>query len=143
MIGYVLSVFCEAEQWTTNVRRNASTFQKVHKKDKASETLANVNIPQGRQPILIIDVEILLVQYSIEMDVRYNSLRRVDIKRLAFLTCYYKLRTYFRHSNFPDVRTPEGTSVARNTGFNPERVSAFYNLYEVALQNGPQGPPTV
>lgn len=114
----------------------------------------------GRKPTLSAEFEKQLVQYCIQMDERFYGLTLADVKSLAFQLADLNkiphpfnvekrsagakwLKLFLQRHPHLAKRKPQGTSMARIKGFNPDNVSKFFDILEAQLDNVDNSPTRI
>ncbi|XP_072392494.1 uncharacterized protein [Diabrotica undecimpunctata] len=152
----------ELVQGGTSIRQAARikgvSFQTVHRYVKKYQQDENVCLcPNYKvKQIFTIEQENDLCEYIIKCSKMFYGLSREDTRKLSYEAAVYNnivvpanwhtskiaLLAWMkgfqkRHSNNLSLRTPEGCSLARATGFNKFNVEMFFSKLETVLQRFP------
>lgn len=112
---------------------------------------SNIDAKLGRKSSIPAWVESKMIDYLLEMDRRYNGLRKTDIQRMAFDLCVKNnvphpfnneakkagkkwLCLFLKRHPMISFRTPQGVSKARLQGFTRQNVDTFFDLYESTIE---------
>jgi hypothetical protein len=122
----------------------------VNRKTKTPEEA--VETKSGRKPVFSSEMEKELVENLLFMETRLFGLTRQDVRKLAFqLATKNNLKNGFsqlkditgkdwlyaflnRHKETLSLRSPTGTSFARENGFNKTSVNDFFDLLESEVE---------
>lgn len=124
-----------------------TTLERYVKLANSNETVK----PIGRQPTLPPIIEADLVKYCTIMEDKFYGLTTKDVKSMAYQLALRNgiknkfsqksqqagrkwLKNFFHRNPQISIRQPQGLSMARAKGFNPEDVSKFFDFYEPCLQ---------